>query len=409
MPTARRAASRFARTMRSLGALVALGAGLAVYNAYSLRRDAALATGPRSEAQHAFFVGAADRPDIELFYKGLTPEQRLAMAERVAQYDDPQLAALIGTLLGSFDSRARGVLTSALVVVGKKHPEAVAAQLKQTGSLQLFALYDALRQVGASALPAVAAQLRVKDARPNASTVLVAAGPAAVPVLLPYLNDPDKDIRTAAADALGKIGARSAVPALVTKYTSATGDERFGYLSAIAAIGAPETEGLLTREVDDASLPTPRRAQAMLGLGRIGSPTAVAKLWSFAADDDTQVREAMISALQLAGNAALRAAKPSDIGLRVAGGIRTPEASAYIARMLADPSTLHAAAQVAGNRPELVPSLFAALHRTDDGDAIDADMRALATTRDGIARLKTLVSDPTLGGFATRRLKLLRI
>jgi HEAT repeat protein len=404
----RKGASRFARTVRSLVAISLLGAGLAAYNAYALRRDTSLATGPRSEAQHQFFLSAADRPDIDLFYKGLTHGQRITMAERIGGYDDPELAALIGDLLGTFDAPARDVLSTALTAIARKHPGAAAEQLKQSGSLQLLAIANALRAAGNSDLPAVAAQLDVKDARPNAAAFLVSAGPAAVPAVMPYLDDADKDVRMAATDTLGKIGSRAPVPVLVTKYRATTGDERFAYLSAIAAIGAPETEGLLSKSASDLNLSTPRRAQAMLGLGRIGSSTAICKLWSFANDDDAQIRQAMISALQLAGNRGLKVATRPDIGLKIANGVRTPEADAYIARMLSDPATIAPAAEVAGNRSQLAPALLASLHRTQDGAAIDAVMRALSTTAEGLSSLKGLERDPILGGFAMRRLRLAR-
>jgi len=319
-PKKRAGPSRLGRTLRSLATISALGVVLAIYNAYSLHRDTSLATGPVSPPQHEFFLDATTRPDIALFFKGLTHDQKMVMAARIGAYDDAKLAALLATLLGSFDADARGVLTKSLTHVGEAHPEAVAEQLKVAGSLQQFAISTALRTIGPPALPAVADMLKNGDARPRAVAFLVARGASSVPFLLPRLDDANKDIRLAAADALGKLGAREAVAPLVALYQKSTGDEREGYLTAISGIGAPETEGLLTAEASDRDSTTPRRAQAMLGLGRIASASAVASLWSLSGDVDTQIQDAVITGLQLAGPVALQTAPTPEIGLRVAAG-----------------------------------------------------------------------------------------
>jgi HEAT repeat protein len=398
--------SRLARTLRSLLFMIAIGAILAAYNAFNQYRDTSMATGPRSEAQAGFFSTAADRPDIALFFKGLTPNQRLTMARRIGEYDDPKLGTLIGKLLGTFDASAREVLTQSLARLGKKHPEAVADQLTVAGSLQQFAVSSALREVSAPALPAVAEKLKVADARTNAVAYLVTNGPSSTPYLLPLLKEKDKDVRLAAADALGKLGAKEAVQEIIALYDRSEGDERFGYLSALSGIGSPAAEPLLTKEAEDESVTGPRRAQAMLGLGRIGSPTTVATLWRLLKTDDPQIADAVVSGLQLAGNLAISTAPTPEDGLRVAAGVRTPEADRYIAEALSRPGSRKAAAEAAANRPSLVAAVAAAVKSASDGEEADALMRTLATTPEGIAELKRLADDPALGGFASRRLRL---
>jgi len=397
------------RTLRSLAYITLVGVGLAVYNSYSLRRDVGIATGPQGDAQHEFFASAATRPDIALFYKGLTHAQRISMANNIGHYDDAKLAPLIGTLLGSFDTEARTALTESLTALGRTHPEAVALQLKQAGSLQQFAIATSLRAIGNSDLPAVGAQLAVADARPHAVAYMVAAGHDAVPVLMPYLDHKTADVRLAAADALGKLGAREAVPKLVGLYEDSKGDEHFGYLSAIGGIGAPETEALLSRVVADVETSTPRRAQAFLGLGRIASDTSIATLWSFAKDDDVQIREAVIAGLQLAGPTTLATAPNSALGLKVASGLKVQAATDYIDQKLREPDDISDAARAASNRPELVMSLTHAVIEHPDGADVDLLMRALSSTPAGISELKQFTRDPNLGGFAMRRLRLIGV
>ncbi|WP_158409283.1 HEAT repeat domain-containing protein [Fimbriimonas ginsengisoli] len=394
------------RTLRSLLFMIAVGATLAVYNGYNQSHDVALATGPVGSAQRDFFATAADRPDIALFFKGLTPSQRLTMATRIGDYDDPKLGTLIGKLLGSFDAKARVALTASLVRIGKAHPEAVANQLTVAGSLQQFAVASALKAVGAPALPAVATALKTPEARSNAAAYLVANGSSSVSFLLPMLREKDKDVRLAAADALGKLGAKEAVPAIMELYSKSEGDERFGYLSALAGVGDPATEPLLTKEATDLTVAGPRRAQAMLGLGRIGDRMAVSTLWNLLKTDDPQIQDSVISALQLAGNAAISSAPSVADGLKVAAGVHTPEADGYIDRFLRTPEVRLAAARAAENRPGLVAAIAAAAKSTANGEETDALMRALATTPEGVAKLRELAKDPTVGGFAARRLRL---
>lgn len=401
--------SRLARTLRSLVAMIALGAGLAVYNAVTVSRDVSTATGPKGEGQHEFFLAAADRPDIELFFKKLTPEQKATMAKRLGEYADPKLAKVIGKLLGTFDAPAREILTHSLTVSGEKDPEAVAAQLTQNGSLQRLAIGAALREIGSPALPAVVEQLKVKDARNNAVAYLVAIGKTSVPYLLPVLDSTDADVRLAAADALGKIAAPEGVAKLTQLYEKSSGDERFGYLSALSGIGSHDSEELLAKAVDDPALTGPQQAQAMLGLGRVGTSSAIHRLWTFAANEDPNLRDAAISALQLAGSASLSQATDPRLGLRVAAGLKEPAADDYIGMNLASRDLIKPAAEAAYGRPALVSSLSEVVRRTQDGDAVDAVLRSLGSTPKGLERLKGLENDPTLGGFAFRRLRLLGV
>lgn len=401
--------SRSARTVRSLLIMGVLGAGLAFYSIYANGRDIRWATGPRSEDQHQFFVNAATRPDIGVFFKGLSPKQRLEMSADIARYDDPAMATLIGKCLETFDPAARKVLTQSMSIIAKTQPKAVAHQLELKGSFQQLAVSTALAQRGAAAYPMIAERLTNGDARPNASSLLVAAGEAAVPSVMPYLESKDKDVRLAAADVLGKIRARRAVDSLTARYLASKGDEHFGYLASLAGIGDPKTEPLLVAAIRDESLPVPQRSQAALGLGRIASASAVKELWRYADDDQKQLAESAISALQVAGDAAL--AQPiSDrpTVLTVAEGVHTTKATLMLQDALKDPQLLPLAARLGHNRPEMVPSLIAALlavRPNDQGEIADDLVRSLVTTPEGTRALEA-IKNPALRGIIDRRLML---
>jgi HEAT repeat protein len=400
----RKGASRIARTVRSLAIIAAIGGVLAAYNIFTTRRDIGLATGPTGSAQQTFFADAAERPDLELFYKGLTPAQRLTMARHLGEYDDARMATVIGKLLGTFDPEARKALGESLAKLGRTQPDAVAAQFGLTGSFQQIAVSNALRSVGAPALPLVVKRLDEETTRANALAYLVEFGPDAVPVILPKLDSETADVRLAAADALGKLAARPAVPKLTELFGKSDGTEKLGYLSALASIGDPASETLLRTALLDESLTIPQRSQAALGLGRIGGKAAVATLIGFADHPDRQFRESARSALMLAGDVAItETSLPMATRIEVASGVRTPAADALLTKALADPALRVAAAEAAANRPALVPSLVAAAKKADDGESADRMMRALATTEEGRAALATLKDDPLLGGLAARR------
>lgn len=393
--------------MRSLLIIGGIGATLAIYNVVSTRRDIGLATGPSGPAQQEFFAAAAERPDLELFYKGLSPEQRMTMAKRLGEYDDGRLAPVIGKLLGTFDPLARVELGKSLASLAKKQPDAVAAQFGLAGSFQQIAIAAALKEGGDAALPLAVKRLDETTTRPNALAFLVGYGPKAVPVLLPKLDSDVADVRLAAADALGKLAARPAVEPLTVLYRKSEGAERIGYLSALASIGDPASEDLLKSALADESLTIPQRAQAALGLGRIGGKSVIPTLVALADHPDRQFSESARSALMLAGDSAVTdPSLPMPLRIEVAGGVRTAAADALLAKALGEPATRRDAATVAGSRPSIVASLTSAARAESDGEAIDRLLRALATTEEGRAALKSLESDPTIGGLATRRARI---
>ncbi len=402
-----RKTSRMARTIRSLIYMGTIGTVLTVYSSYSSRQDVLAATGPVGESQRQFFIVAATRPDITTFFKRLTHEQRMKMSENIGHYTDSKLASLVGQLLADFDADARLVLTTALKGIGHKHPSAVAEQLKQKGSFQTLAVAAALKDIGPSVIPDVIAQLKVGDARPNAIAFLVGSGEISVGPLLAKLSDTDKDVRLAAADALGKLRAHEASQPLTDRYQNSTGDEKLGYLTALSGIGDRRNEQLMAKVLTDEAVPTPQRAQAALGLGRIASLSATKVLWDLADDDDSVLRQATITALQLCGDTALIDAKGSKRTiLAVASGINSTLADSNIRSLLKDSDLGIDAIQAAANRPSLtseVSQLLSHLDRNKDGDRIDACVQTLLTTDQGRTIIKSLEGDDSLKGFVLRR------
>ncbi|RYG48312.1 hypothetical protein EON79_04850 [bacterium] len=402
-----RSTGRLGRTLRALAIIVGIGVVLAVWNAYNLRKDVATATGPQSEAQKQFLVGAADRPDIAVFFKNLLPEQRLAMAQAIGRYDDPKLPIVVGKLLGDFDVEARKALTTSLIQLVKTQPEAVAQQLKEKGSFQQIGVFTALRTTGPSSLPLVAKQLSVGDARPNVIAYLVEQGAPSIPVLLPYLDDANNDVKLAAAEALGKLRAREATAKLVQLYNAAEPEPKAQYLAALSGIGDPTQEPLMARILGNEASPVAQRTSAALGLGRIANPGSVATLWRYVDEQETAVRESAIAGLVLAGDLSLEGKEGSAADrLAVAAGLRSAKADEVIRASFADPALVRDAARAATGRPALVATLAERLGRLNmdtEGDLADLLIESLTGTKEGEARLVVLKQNPEIAALADRR------
>lgn len=410
-PEGRRESSPRRQAVWLLVGLLAFAVLLGAYSAWRTAEARKLALGSPSPAQRAYFVGSVERPEVESFFKGLSSAEKVRFAGNLGRHDAPELAKLIVKLLATFDKEARDALTASLVQLAKTQPKAVAEQLTQTGGFQRYAIFQALAGAGNASLDCAADQLAVAAARTNAIAFLVSEGSSAVPPLLRQLGHKDKDVRAAAAEALGKLRAGEAVAPLTARYRTAPEDERIAYLTALSAIADPRTRELLRAAFTDPSSRPDVRSVSALGLGRIGRPEDLRLLWAAASTPDLDLQIAIVSGLQFAGEAALVEATVSVMSLKVAAGIRGPRSKALIERGLAsgDRSLVLEAARAARRRPELVATLERALRRYDpalNGDLVDPVLEALAQSEAGHAVLRRLANDPALGSLASRWLAL---
>lgn len=381
---------------------------LAAYNAYSTARDVRLATGPQGPAQRDFFIEAADRPDILTLYQGMNRAEKIATARNISHYDHPKLAKLVAILLQDFDSEARRVLTETLKTVAARQPKAVAEELKNSSSFQYLGVTAALRSLGEAAIPFVVQTLSNGDCRPRAVEFLVTSGAAAIPHVLPELQSTNKDVRLAAVETLGKLRARQAAAPIRRLFYSAERADRMPYLTALATIAAAEDEPLLAAALDDKGYPTPLRAQAALGLGRIASPTAVATLWRITRDRDRDLVEAAEAGLRLAEDRALQYGSGSPrVTAEVCAGFESPLSNRTLERLLqsTDGDVLDAAVAAARGRSALVGALLGVLNRTEpsrEGHLVEAVVDSLYSTENGRSALAQS-SSPIVRAFFERR------
>lgn len=387
--------------------LVISAVAMAFYNAYSTKRDIRIATGPVGKEQGKFFIDAADRPDIATLYKSMTPAQKLGVAKNIGNYDSPKLAKLIGILLADFDETARAELTKSLSAVAQKQPEAVAQELKNAGSFQNLGVSSALKSIGDRSIPYVVKQLSNGDCRPRAIAFLI-ENPASIEPLMVCLDDKNADVKKAAIEALGKLRATQATQKLMAMYETSVKDEKMLYLTALASIGDPRSEHLLTAALDNPDLDGSMKQQAALGLGRIASPTSIQRLWKIVPNPDVDLVDSTVSALQLAGDVSLKIPNtPVDVRIRVASGVESPLADSVISLGIqsADKSIKELAFKSAMERPDLVGSIVGYLHSVNantDGELIDYAVTSLMSTPAGEKAAQPFKNNELLGGYIER-------
>ncbi len=224
---------------------------------------------------------------------------------------------------------------------------------------------------------------------------------AAIPHVLPELQSTNKDVRLAAVETLGKLRARQAAAPIRRLFYSAERADRMPYLTA-------EDEPLLAAALDDKGYPTPLRAQAALGLGRIASPTAVATLWRITRDRDRDLVEAAEAGLRLAEDRALQYGSGSPrVTAEVCAGFESPLSNRTLERLLqsTDGDVLDAAVAAARVRSALVGALLGVLNRTEpsrEGHLVEAVVDSLYSTENGRSALAQS-SSPIVRAFFERR------
>jgi HEAT repeat protein len=258
---------------------------------------------------------------------------------RVARWPDPDGAVpmLIATLADDSNVGLRNAAVEALTAIGAPSVAPLTLALAAGGEHRKF-LVDALGAIGDR---------------------------SAVPALVRALDDPDENVRAAAAESLGNLGGPYAVEALRHRLTAAppasSGQELIGRLAALQALtrlAAPVPVAELLPLCADPIL----RIGALEAMGYAGDLDALPYLLDGLADKGRQVREAS----QVALLALHEAQTANDARLRIESSVRAAPAAVegLTASCVAEPARTRRAAVTLlgwGRWPEGLPRLVDAL------------------------------------------------
>lgn len=326
---------------------------------------------------------------------------RITLALALLSTRSPDHLQEVGNGIKDGDANVRKGCVAVLQAIGQ-------TTLEKSEAVLAHALPDVPAPQIAAALahvdPAVADQVISKvtalmkadaGARESGGDVLAALADKreeSVAALLPLLADKDEGVRMGAASALGKVGSKTAVPALIAAMHKDTAQVRRVAIGAIALIADPSGEAALTEALSNVNDDNDARAQAAVGLGRIATPTAIATLIKALSDDDLKVQLAAVSALGRAGDKAvgpllglLKTGRPA-LRLRAAEALAatgSKSACPGLVEAASDPdpqvrvAACKALAWVGG--PAQVPALIARLS--------DADGSVSTAAADALSRL----------------------
>ena len=127
----------------------------------------------------------------------------------------------------------------------------------------------------------------------------------AIAPIIPICKDADPTTRGAAVIALGKIGGDKSLPTMIDVVgTEESGILRTTAIQALGAVGGPDAVECLAALVEDTTRDQYDRREATQALGSIGGDDVIARLRSYAAeDDDEYVRKFAGEALDALGAA----------------------------------------------------------------------------------------------------------
>lgn len=207
------------------------------------------------------------------------------------------------------------------------------------------------------------------------------ANARSVPALMAFLDEKDDGVKRGAADALGKIGDKSAVQKLIAVMhdPKISLSVRRVVVAAIAVIAAPEGESALTEAVTNPNDDAEARAQAAAGLGKIASPSAIATLVRTLTDPDNQIRSAAIASLARAARSG-----PNDS--------LDPEGVTQLTRAAGSPDHLVRLGAIQALLSVHAPAANAALIQALTQDHTEADVRSAAAAALGYSGNRAAVT-----------------
>ncbi len=234
------------------------------------------------------------------------------LGELFRELEPRALATVLSWLPRLTNERVRALLYAAAKRLAQAYPQELSRALETDDEAVLVETVDMVKQLK---LPPVVAALgalferRSAKVKRGAVEALAAIGtPGAMKQIEQGLEDENRDVRIAAARAIGAKGHRQAFPAIEAvvsgrKLKGADLTERTAFFESYGLLAGPdglkvlapmlEVRGLLRRKEDPEI-----RACAAMAIGKIGTPEAREVLNRVANDKDPLVRNAINRALQ---------------------------------------------------------------------------------------------------------------
>ena len=255
----------------------------------------------------------------------------------------------------------------------------------------------ALRVLGPRVEEQIVRDIRAGDGNHKRALLPFVSSRTATPDVVDCLRDEDPDVRILACEALGRIGAVSAVTSLFTLLSDSDTRVSYAAVAAIQALGGRETDRLAI-EAAGASDVRVRRA-ALRILTYFGSSAALGVFLTSLRDPDERVRESAISGLPFMDDPrafeALVACAKDEAGRTRAAAMRALgqcagdlRASAYLLKGLGDPDpwVRYYACQALG-KLSFEPAAEAIIRRLEDpaGQVRVAAVEALSCLNSDVA------------------------
>ncbi|MDW8106717.1 MAG: HEAT repeat domain-containing protein [Armatimonadota bacterium] len=381
--------------------------GSAIWNNIATNRLIEHATGTDRTAQIDALSKLVQRDDFFDLLQSRKLPARLRVADGVEAMNNADGVKIALEMLRDPDPRVRERFLATLQRIGKTNLAAVAEGLKNGNTQVRNGTVQVMIALGAESVPHALKVFEDPSGRAGATEVLAHFGAQSVPGLLELLRTKeDEGLRLDAIAALGRIGDRRATEAILP-FLNLPPEKRRVVLAALGSIADPRTEAILVRALRSAEEDPDARAQVALGLGKLGTPSALRALQGALAELNLTVANAAALGLQRAGVRALpylaEAARHPEPAVRqraadALGGIADAQAVRLLASLLRDPDVRVARAAAAAlgtvRHPEAVPELVRALKHTDGGVVQNAARSLAQIGAPAVEALLVALRDP---------------
>jgi len=270
---------------------------------------------------------------------------RSKTAQALGEIGSDDALGVLGEILGDQEEAPRRWARRALVKLGMKSMPVLLSALSAGGGTREEAI-TALKQIGAKVGPQTADEIRFllsdRGAYGGAAAALARLGPQGVSPLLRACYTVDKDLRAAALNNLGRQRVKAAVDAALHNLGSDPNNKKGEALKALGFIGDRRAVPALIPFLKDAD----NREAAVTSLGLLRDPRAVEPILATLLEKEKRYRDAAVLALRRIGrpafSALVRELTSPQVLMRQAAaaglvGSSSPSVNAPLVAALGDP------------------------------------------------------------------------